>query len=51
MIDFIFAVDNSEEWHTQNLLTNEAHYSFMKNFGGSFITKVQRKGCIMLVGP
>lgn len=43
MIDLILAVENSEEWHRQNLEQNRAHYSsLMKLCGSSVIGKVQR---------
>lgn len=41
MIDFIFCVNNSLDWHSENLLKNPQHYSGLKTFGASFITKFQ----------
>lgn len=41
MIDFIFCVNNSLDWHSENLLKNPQHYSGLKTFGANFITKFQ----------
>lgn len=41
MIDFIFCVNNSLDWHSENLLKNPQHYSGLKTFGSNFITKFQ----------
>lgn len=41
MMDFIFAVDNPQLWHKENLRMNRGHYSFMKYFGSHAIARVQ----------
>ena len=41
MIDFIFAVKNSEKWHSSNLQLNPSHYSALSFLGSKFIAKVQ----------
>lgn len=41
MIDFIFCVNNSLEWHSLNLKLNPQHYSGLKSLGANFITKFQ----------
>jgi len=38
MIDFIFAVDNPQQWHTENIQRNRTHYSFLASFGGSAVS-------------
>ncbi|XP_073981740.1 phosphatidate cytidylyltransferase, mitochondrial isoform X1 [Rhodnius prolixus] len=43
MIDMIFVVDESENFHNQNLRMNPGHYSFLRYFGHEFITIVQEK--------
>ena len=43
MKDFIFAVDDSKSWHTQNLERNRRHYSGLAAFGGGFVSMVQDK--------
>ncbi|EGC35374.1 hypothetical protein DICPUDRAFT_152302 [Dictyostelium purpureum] len=44
MIDLIFAVENSSNWHQLNLIKNDSHYSFLKVFGGWAISKYQKYG-------
>lgn len=41
MIDLLFAVDNSFQWHSQNLVMNPSHYSALQMFGSKFIAKYQ----------
>lgn len=41
MIDFVFVVDDSVRFHTENLQQNSSHYSFLKWLGPKFITKIQ----------
>ncbi|GLE02071.1 hypothetical protein PINS_up010909 [Pythium insidiosum] len=41
MIDLVFAVDDPLAWHTENLVRNASHYSFLKYFGAGAITRVQ----------
>lgn len=43
MIDFIVVVDDSLEWHQENLAKNSSHYSFLKYFGARTISKVQEE--------
>ncbi len=44
MIDFIFVVDNSIAWHTENLARNGSHYSFLKYISGpKAISLIQEK--------
>ncbi|GBF89470.1 phosphatidate, mitochondrial [Raphidocelis subcapitata] len=33
MIDFIFVVEDPEDWHTQNMERNASHYSFLRHLG------------------
>ena len=42
MLDLAFVVDDSEGWHTENLARHSSHYSFLKYFGPSIISKVQQ---------
>jgi translocator assembly and maintenance protein 41 len=30
MIDLVFAVDDAEAWHKENLKSNPGHYSFLR---------------------
>ena len=42
MLDFIFAVDDPESWHTENLRLNPSHYNFLAAAGGGrWIAKLQ----------
>lgn len=41
-IDFIFGVENSEEWHRSNVQQNPGHYSWLRYLGPKFLTSVQR---------
>eukprot|EP00033_Pygsuia_biforma_P003566 GCRY01003901.1.p1 GENE.GCRY01003901.1~~GCRY01003901.1.p1 ORF type:complete len:221 (+),score=5.40 GCRY01003901.1:156-818(+) len=41
MVDFIFVVDDPLSWHAENLNRNWHHYSFLKYFGPSCITKIE----------
>jgi len=43
-IDFILSISDSKQWHEQNLSQNPEHYSFMKYFGPSAISRVQDVG-------
>ena len=42
MLDMVFAVDEPNEWHQENLQKNWGHYSFLRYLGASTITRVQR---------
>lgn len=51
MIDLVFATRNSNLWHKQNLERNSHHYSFLKYFGSTNITKIQRLGAGVYYNP
>jgi translocator assembly and maintenance protein 41 len=40
-IDLILAVNNSFKFHEENLKMNPHHYSFLRHFGASTITRMQ----------
>jgi translocator assembly and maintenance protein 41 len=40
-IDLILAVNNSFKFHEENLKLNPTHYSFLRYFGASTITRMQ----------
>jgi translocator assembly and maintenance protein 41 len=40
-IDLILAVNNSFKFHQENLKLNPYHYSFLRHFGASTITRMQ----------
>ncbi|XP_068086404.1 uncharacterized protein [Anabrus simplex] len=42
MIDFIFAVENSSQWHKQNIQWNPSHYSSLRRLGHNFIASFQQ---------
>lgn len=43
MVDFIFAVKDSEQWHKENLKLNSNHYSsFAKILGNKKVSEIQR---------
>ncbi len=41
MIDFVFVVDDSVRFHTENLHQNSSHYSFLKWLGPKLISHIQ----------
>lgn len=41
MIDLLFAVENSYQWHSQNMLKNPSHYSSMRLLGSKTIAHYQ----------
>lgn len=41
MIDLVFCVNDSLEWHRKNLQINPSHYSAIRLFGSSVISKIQ----------
>jgi translocator assembly and maintenance protein 41 len=43
MLDLMFAVENPHQWHSQNLLQNPSHYSFLRHLGGNCIAHFQEK--------
>lgn len=42
MLDLVFAVSDPMEWHRKNMESNSIHYSFLRLFGPSFISNIQR---------
>ncbi|KYQ93928.1 molybdenum cofactor synthesis 3 [Tieghemostelium lacteum] len=42
MIDLVFAVDNSIEWHKDNIQKNSDHYSFFAYIGSKLVTYIQK---------
>eukprot|EP00743_Colponemidia_sp_Colp-15_P010399 GILK01011449.1.p1 GENE.GILK01011449.1~~GILK01011449.1.p1 ORF type:complete len:317 (+),score=36.40 GILK01011449.1:37-951(+) len=44
MIDMVFAVENSTQWHAENLKLNPSHYSGLKVFGPNIIARVEDWG-------
>jgi len=53
MIDFIFIVDDPEQWHRQNMSTaNYYHYSmWLRLFGSPFVSYIQSLGPGVLYNP
>lgn len=43
MIDFVFAVDDSVEWHQENLKHNRKHYSSLAFLGPTNISHIQER--------
>lgn len=43
MIDLIFVVEDSSQWHKENILKNPSHYSWLKVLGHDFIANFQDK--------
>lgn len=41
MIDFVFVVENSREWHAENIHLHPSHYSFLGNLGINAVVTVQ----------
>uniref|UniRef100_A0A8D8LK00 Phosphatidate cytidylyltransferase, mitochondrial n=1 Tax=Cacopsylla melanoneura TaxID=428564 RepID=A0A8D8LK00_9HEMI len=41
MVDLIFVVNDSEKFHSENLIRNNQHYSFLKYFGSGILKKIQ----------
>lgn len=44
MIDTIFCIQDSNKWHQSNLQINPSHYSAIRRFGASFVSRVQTIG-------
>ncbi|ELU03060.1 hypothetical protein CAPTEDRAFT_92307 [Capitella teleta] len=42
MLDFIFAVDDPQEWHKQNMARNPKHYSFLRYLGSHNVANIQQ---------
>lgn len=42
MLDLIFAVDDPEHWHNENMKINWNHYSAARHFGSRGIEYIQR---------
>lgn len=43
MIDFVFAVENSKDWHAQNMERNPSHYSGLQFLGSNMVAAFQEK--------
>eukprot|EP01103_Thecamoeba_quadrilineata_P005128 TRINITY_DN1496_c0_g1_i6.p1 TRINITY_DN1496_c0_g1~~TRINITY_DN1496_c0_g1_i6.p1 ORF type:complete len:309 (+),score=73.81 TRINITY_DN1496_c0_g1_i6:216-1142(+) len=43
MLDLILAVDNSRDWHQNNIARNPSDYSFLSAFGPKLVANVQEK--------
>ena len=41
MLDLIFVVESSEEWHTLNMTMNPTHYTAILPLNASYVAKVQ----------
>jgi hypothetical protein len=41
MLDMIFVVDDPVSWHTENMKTNQEHYSLMRYFGPRAVGNIQ----------
>jgi translocator assembly and maintenance protein 41 len=42
MIDFVFVVDDSIKFHDENLRMNASHYSFLRNLGPYYLSRIER---------
>lgn len=45
MLDLMFVVENPYQWHTQNILQNPSHYSFVRHLGSNFVARFQENYC------
>lgn len=43
MIDFLFVVDDPQQWHAANLQRNPGHYSGLRYLGSRAVTAVQNR--------
>lgn len=43
MVDFIFGVTHPVHWHSLNMRQNPTHYSYLKHFGATAVSRVQDK--------
>ncbi len=41
MIDFVFVVNDSVQFHAENIRLNKSHYSFLKYLGPYYISRIQ----------
>jgi len=41
MVDFVFAVDDPQQWHEANLAQNRHHYSAVGGLGGASVASIQ----------
>eukprot|EP00667_Euglena_gracilis_P014448 EG_transcript_14985 len=51
MVDLIFAVDDAEEWHRENLTVNAHHYSVLRHAGPQWIACLQQTAARMWFNP
>ena len=51
MLDMVFAVDDTEFWHAENLRRNPCHYSAIKYLGTGTIKNIQNRACRVYYNP
>ena len=51
MLDIIFAVDDTMDWHSQNMSANPTHYSFVRRLPRSFLAGLQRSAAGIYYNP
>ena len=51
MLDIIFAVDDPMDWHSQNIISNPTHYSFVRRLPSSFLLRLQRSSAGLYYNP
>ena len=51
MLDMVFAVDDTEFWHAENLKKNPSHYSAIKYFGTGMVEYIQNCACRVYYNP
>ena len=44
MVDLVFSVADPLAWHQRNIAANAEHYSILRRFGASLVTRVQQTG-------
>ena len=51
MLDIVFAVDDTEKWHSHNIRSHPEHYSAIRHLPSSLLLRIQRGGAGIFYNP